>query len=81
MEILPSSPMPTHTFASPSLDYPMNRNSSLSDGLLNAISQTKYCPDDVSIDSKNEDISAESFIVEHNNLTAQLKNSIDEKDD
>ena len=59
----------------------MNRNYSLSVGLLNVISQTQDCPDDVSIGSKNEDISAESLIFEHNNLTAQLKNSIDEKDD
>ena len=45
------------------------------------ISQSQEFPDDVSIGSKNENIAEEPFSIEHDNLTAQLNNSVDSKDD
>ena len=59
----------------------MQTGNSPSSGLPNMISQSQEFPDGVSIGSKNEDIAAELFSIEYDNLTAQLNNSVDTKDE
>ena len=78
---LPNSPIPTPVPAPYLSEYPVQTGNHPSSDQANIISQSQEFHDDASIGSNNEDISAEPFSVEHDNLTAQLNNSVDIKDD